>query len=87
MILDFFMPGMTGVAAAQVLGRVFPAVPILIVTLYITPQLVMRAKGAGLKGVAQKSDSSQVVTGVKTLLNKGTFFVSKPVEPVEETLR
>jgi DNA-binding NarL/FixJ family response regulator len=86
-ILDFFMPGMTGVEAAQVLARVFPAIPVLIVTLYITPQLVTQAKGAGVKGVAQKSDTSQVVTGIKTLLNKGTFFESKPVEPVEETLR
>ena len=87
MILDFFMPGMTGVETAQVLGRVFPAMPILIVTLYITPQLVTQAKGAGVKGVAQKSDSSQVVTGIKTLLNKGTFFDSKPVDSIVETFR
>ena len=69
------------------LGHVVPAVPILIVTLYITPQLVMQAKGAGVKRVAQKLDNSQVVTGVKTLLNKGTFFERKPVEHVEEMLR
>lgn len=31
MILDFFMPRMTGVEAAQVLGPIFPAVPILII--------------------------------------------------------
>ncbi len=86
MISDFFMPGMTGVEAAQVLGRVLPAVPILIVTLYITAQLVMQAKSAGVKGAAEKSDTSEVVSGVKALLNKGTFFESKPAEPVEESL-
>ena len=86
MILDFFMPGMTGIEAAQVLGRSFPAVPILIVTLYLTPQLVTQAKGAGVRGVAQKSDANQVVGGVKVLLNNGTFFESNLIEPAAETL-
>ena len=86
MVLDFFMPGMTGIEAAQVLSRSFPAVPILIVTLYLTPQLVTQAKGAGVRGVAQKSDTNQVVRGVKVLLSKGTFFQSNLIEPAAETL-
>lgn len=85
-ILDFFMPGMTGVEAAQVLNRVPPSFPMLIVTLYITAQLVAQAKSAGVKGAVQKSDTSQVISGVKALLNKGTFFESKPIEPVAQFL-
>lgn len=86
MILDFFMPGMTGVEAARVLSRVLPSVPILIVTLYITADLVTQAKSAGVKGAVQKSDTSLVIRGVKALLNKGTFFESKPIEPVADSL-
>jgi CheY-like chemotaxis protein len=56
-VLDFFMPGMTGVEAAQVLGRILPSVPVLIVTLYITAELAKQAKAAGVKGAAPKSDT------------------------------
>ena len=85
-VLDFFMPGMTGVGAARVLNRILPSVPILIVTLYITSQLVDQAKAAGIKGAAPKSDTRQIFTGVEALLNKETFFESKPIEPATESL-
>lgn len=86
MILDFLMPGMTGIEATRVLGRLLPAVPVLIVTLYITAQLITEAKSAGAKGTAEKSDISEVVGGVKALLNQETFFETKPIEPVAESL-
>jgi DNA-binding NarL/FixJ family response regulator len=85
-ILDFFMPGMTGVEAARVLGHVLPAVPILIVTLYVTAELVKQAKAAGIKGAAPKSDTRQIFNGVEALMNSKPFFESKPVEPVAEPL-
>ena len=85
-ILDFFMPGMTGVEAARVLGRVLPAVPILIVTLYITAELVNQAKAAGIKGAATKSDTRQIFNGIEALVNNQPFFESKPVEPAAEPL-
>ena len=73
-VLDFFMPGMTGVEAARVLSRLLPSTPILIFTLYITSQLVEQAKSAGIRGVAQKSDTSEVVRGIEALLRDETFF-------------
>lgn len=85
-ILDFFMPGMTGVEAARVLGRVLPSVPILIVTLYVTAELVKQAKAAGIKGAAPKSDILQIFNGVDALVNKKTFFENKQIEPVAESL-
>lgn len=85
-ILDFFMPGMTGVEAAQVLRRVLPSVPILIVTLYVTAELVKQAKDAGIKGAVPKADTGQILDGVEALMNKQTFFENKPIEPVAESL-
>lgn len=82
-ILDFFMPGMTGVEAGQVLSRLFPSVPVLIVTLYITAQLVAEAKSAGIKGAAPKSDTRQIIDGVEALMHQNTFFKeSYPSEAV-----
>ena len=85
-ILDFFMPRMTGVEAALVLGRVLPSVPILIVTLYVTAELVKQAKDAGIKGAAPKADTVQIFEGVEALMNKETFFEIKRIEPVAQSL-
>lgn len=74
MVLDFFMPGMTGVEAAGVLHNLLPSVPILIVTLYITTQLIAQAKSVGMKGAVSKSDIRQIVFGVEALANQRTFF-------------
>ena len=85
-VLDFFMPGMTGVEAARVLGRVLPSVPILIVTLYVTAELIKQAQAAGIKGAAPKSDTRQIFNGVEALINQKTFFEGKRIEPVAESL-
>lgn len=73
-ILDFFMPRMTGVEAAQVLCRLLPSVPVLIVTLYITAQLVAQAKSVGIKGAVPKSDAGQIINAVEALMHRDTFF-------------
>lgn len=73
-VMDFFMPGMTGIEAGQALGRLLPSVPVLIVTLYITAQLVADAKSAGIKGAAPKSDTGQIINGVEALMHQNTFF-------------
>ena len=75
MVLDFLMPGMTGVEAAGVLHNLLPSVPILIVTLYITAQLIAEAKSVGIKGAVSKSDIRQILVGVEALANKRTFFI------------
>jgi DNA-binding NarL/FixJ family response regulator len=73
-VLDFFMPGMTGVEAARILKRVLPSVPILIVTLEITAQLVEQAKSVGIRGAVQKSDTGEMLKGIEALLRQETFF-------------
>jgi DNA-binding NarL/FixJ family response regulator len=83
-LLDFFMPGMTGVEAAQVLGRVLPSVPILLVTVYVTSELVKQAKAAGIKVAAPKSDTQEILNGIEAVMNRKTFFEGKRIEPVGE---
>jgi DNA-binding NarL/FixJ family response regulator len=85
-LLDFFMPGMTGVDAARVLGRVLPSVPIFLVTIYVTSELVKQAKAAGIKGAAPKSDTRGILNGIEALVNKETFFEIKPIEPATDSL-
>jgi len=72
-ILDFIIPGMTGVEAARVLGRVLPSTPILLLPLEITTQLLEQARNVGIKGVVQKTDIRGMVSGVGALLRQKTF--------------
>ena len=74
MVLDFFMPGMTGIEAGGILHNILPSIPILIVTLYITAQLIAQAKSVGIKGAVAKSDTRQIVNGVEALANHREFF-------------
>jgi DNA-binding NarL/FixJ family response regulator len=73
-VLDFFTPGMTGLEAARILGRVLPSVPVLLFTFEVTAQLIDQAKSVGIKGVVQKSDTHEMVNGVEALLRNKTFF-------------
>ena len=73
-VLDLFMPRMTGLDAARAIGKLLPPVPILMFTLYITAYLVEQAKNAGINGVVQKSDTQQVIRGIEAVLGQQTFF-------------
>jgi DNA-binding NarL/FixJ family response regulator len=80
-VLDFFMPSMTGVEAARILNRVLPSVPILIVTLEITAQLVEQAESVGVRGAVQKSDTEALMKGIEAMLRQETFFDGKQSRP------
>ena len=73
-VLDFHMPEMNGLDAAKEIRRRTPEVPILMVTLHMSPQLADQAKRVGIRGACDKGDISCVVEGVDTLLHHGTYY-------------
>jgi len=73
-ILDFQMPEMNGLDAAKEITRRSPEVPILMVTLHMSPQLADQARRAGIRGVWDKGNIGRVVEGVETLLHRGTYY-------------
>ena len=80
-ILDCAMPLMTGLQAAGEIAKLFPAVPMLLVSVQqVSPALVLAAREVGLKGAVTKDRGSEVVAGVEALLRNETFF------PVDEAV-
>jgi len=75
-ILDFLMPGLNGLEAAREISRQVPDVPILLCTMYLSPQLVDLARGAGVKGALSKTNLSELTSGLETILRGETFFFS-----------
>jgi two-component system response regulator EvgA len=80
-ILDCAMPLMTGLQAASEIAKIFPAVPMLLVSVQeVSPALVLAAREVGLKGAVTKDRGSEVVAGIEALLRNETFF------PVDEAV-
>lgn len=73
-VLDFQMPEMNGLDAAKEIRRQWPEVPILMVTLHMSPQLEDQAKRIGIRGACDKGDIQCVVEGVDALLHHGTYY-------------
>ena len=73
-VLDFQMPEMNGLDAARQINQVSPNTPILLVTLYLSEQLSIEARRAGIRGACAKADISSVVDAVSALLREETYF-------------
>lgn len=75
-VLDFQMPEMNGLDAAREIRRRSPDIPILMVTLHMSPQLEDQARKIGIHGACDKGNINCVVEGVDTLLHHGTYYPS-----------
>lgn len=73
-VMDFMMPGMSGLEAGRRLSRLHPESPILMVTIDPSSQLAREAKRAGISGLVQKADVGGLLEAVETLLNGGRYF-------------
>jgi CheY-like chemotaxis protein len=73
-IMDFSMPIMNGLRAAQEISKDIPDVPLLLFSVFMSNQLVLEAKRSGFRGVVPKEEVGHLTTGVETLLHHGTYF-------------
>lgn len=73
-VLDFQMPKMNGLDAAREIRKRLPQIPILMVTLHMSPQLEDQAKKIGISGACDKGNIHCVVEGVDRLLQQGTYY-------------
>jgi two-component system, NarL family, invasion response regulator UvrY len=73
-VLDFQMPGMSGLEAARQIMQSYPRTRILMVTLHYSPQLVKEARNVGIKGLCAKADSKCVIEAVATILANSFYF-------------
>ncbi len=73
-VLDYQMPDLNGVDVARQISEMFPKIPILMVTLYLSRQLADAAREAGVRGACAKQDIGAVVEAVDVLLHDHTYF-------------
>ena len=74
-VMDFLMPNMNGLEASRKITKLAHHPPILMLTMYMSRQLVEEARRAGVRGAIHKSETSKVVSGLQALLRRETFFL------------
>ncbi len=73
-LLDFQMPDLNGLEVAREISKLFPEIPILMVTIHLSKQLAEEARKVGIRGVCLKSDVGSIVEAVDTVLHDRTYF-------------
>ena len=74
-ILDITMPILSGFEAAREIRKTLPNVPILILSMHESNQLVGEAKKVGVQGYVTKTQvASTLLEAVDRLLRHETFF-------------
>jgi two-component system invasion response regulator UvrY len=73
-LLDFQMPDQNGLDVARQICKLFPQIPILMVTIHLSSQLAEAARQSGIRGACAKQDVGSIVQAVDALLNQGTYF-------------
>lgn len=81
-ILDFAMPIMDGLDTAREIVRMLPSVPILLFTLYDSPETTLAAKAAGVWRVLPKTAAGlPLIRAVEELLAAGPQVSAREVPP------
>ena len=82
-VMDFAMPVMNGLLAAQEITKVQPTVPIVLNTLYNSPQVEFEAKKHGIRKVVEKTQSGALVSAILELVDKRIPKAEAPPPTVE----
>ncbi len=73
-IMDFSMPVMNGLQAAQVIHADTPETPLILFSIFVSAQLVKEAQRSGFSGVVAKEHVEELTEGVDTVLKQGKYF-------------
>lgn len=67
-IMDLAMPQMNGLEAASEISRESPGIPILLLTLFASPELAEQAQLAGISATLSKSDVCHLVPCIESVI-------------------
>ena len=74
-ILDVTMPVLSGFAAAREIGKMSPQIPILMLSMHESKQLLEEVKRLGVKGYVTKTQAGEtLLRAVDALLSKQIFY-------------
>lgn len=86
-MLDYEMPNYNAIYACDIIAVKWPCKPILIVSMYQTPEYVMEAFRAGVQGIIYKEAPAEDLTkAIRTIMCGKTWFKGSVAEIIAESL-
>ena len=73
-LLDFQLPDLNGLEVARQITRLWPKIPILMITVHMSGHLAAAARAAGIRGACAKSDVGSIVEAVQAVLHEEPYF-------------
>ena len=67
-VLDLAMPYVNGLVAAGKISRLLPGIPLVILTLYDSPQVQLEAKNLGVLQVIPKTDGHSLIAAIESVV-------------------
>ena len=87
-VLDITMPVLSGFEAAREIRKILPHVPILILSMHESNQLIEEAKKIGVQGYVTKTQvGSTLLQAVDALMRKENFFPDRGAAAVKVSTR
>jgi DNA-binding NarL/FixJ family response regulator len=77
-ILDLLMPRMDGLEAARHIRKIAPGLPIILHTLYLSPEVESAAHQIGIRKVAWKNNSTALIAQIEELFAGTPLQCSQP---------
>jgi DNA-binding NarL/FixJ family response regulator len=82
LILDVSLPGMSGIEITKVIQKEYPAIRVMILSMYIGEDFVFNALKAGARGYLHKNiNSYELITAIEEI-NKGNEYFSTQVSDI-----
>ena len=81
-LLDFSMPRLNGIEAAREIGKILPTIPMVLYTMFLTPELAEEASEAGFAASVSKESSTDLMRAIDSLVGSENIRYS----PISDAL-
>ena len=85
-IMDIAMPLLNGIEATRQLTRLVPQTKVIVLTMYVDEEYVLRALQAGVRGyLLKRAAASELLQAIRAV-TRGDFYLSSDISRAEEAV-
>lgn len=86
LLMDMEMPGMNGIELNEAIHAEFPAIKVLVLSIYNREKLISRMVNTGASGYLEKNcDTSELVTAIHSVHNSGFYMNTTVLKAMQKS--